>query len=119
MKLLASRIRQARLMSKLTQAELARRIGVKRSAVTQWEHPLGTKPSIQHLIDIAMQTGTRLEWLATARGSLRYGENDTLPTTLPEDHPHDSSESEALLRFRQLPAAKRKIALDILQVLLK
>ena len=46
-----SRIRKARQASRLTQAELAGRIGVKRSAVTQWEQVDGTTPSIRHLIE--------------------------------------------------------------------
>ena len=64
---LPSRIRQARQSSRLTQAELAGRIGVKRSAVTQWEQVGGTTPSIRHLIDIAEYTGVHLEWLAVGR----------------------------------------------------
>lgn len=65
---LPTRIRKARPAAQLTQAELARRIGVKRSAVTQREHPLGTSPSMHHLIQIAIETGTCVEWLGTGRG---------------------------------------------------
>ena len=125
MSALPTRIRRARLLARLTQAELARRVGVKRSAVTQWEHPLGTTPSMHHLIQIAIETGTCIEWLATARGPCTF--EDTAGSTAStnrdahaphqHDHQHDPQEDEALLRFRRLPAHKRRIALQILQVL--
>ncbi|MFZ5636448.1 MAG: helix-turn-helix transcriptional regulator [Pseudomonadota bacterium] len=113
---LPTRIRKARLSAKLSQAELARRVGVKRSAVTQWEHPAGTSPSMHHLLQIAVETGTGIEWLATARGPMRC-DDDEPATVLIEDYAQDTTESEALLRFRRLPAHKRRIALQILDVL--
>jgi transcriptional regulator with XRE-family HTH domain len=117
MNALPTRIRKARLSTQLTQAELARRIGVKRSAVTQWEHPQGTMPSMHHLLQIAVETGTCIEWLATARGPSRIDVEEPVPTVLIDDYAQDAQESDALLRFRRLPANKRKIALQILQVL--
>ena len=114
---LPTRIRKARLSAQLTQAELARRVGVKRSAVTQWEHPLGTTPSMHHLIQIAIQTDTCVEWLATARGPCRSEDTEPLTAVLMDGYAQDSQEGEALLRFRRLPPHKRKIALQILQVL--
>jgi transcriptional regulator with XRE-family HTH domain len=114
---LPTRIRKARLSAQLTQAELARRVGVKRSAVTQWEHPLGTTPSMHHLIQIAIQTDTCVEWLATARGPCRSEDTEPVAAVLMDDYAQDPQEGEALLRFRRLPAHKRKIALQILQVL--
>ena len=114
---LPTRIRKARLAAQLTQAELARRIGVKRSAVTQWEHPLGTSPSMHHLIQIAIETDTCVEWLGTGRGPSRCDGTEAAPAIPREDCAQDASEREALLRFRKLPAHKRKIALQILKVL--
>lgn len=114
---LPTRIRKARLAAQLTQAEMARRIGVKRSAATQWEHPLGTSPSMHHLIQIAIETGTCVEWLGTGRGPSRCDGTETAPALPREDCAQDASESEALLRFRKLPAQKRKIALQMLKVL--
>lgn len=116
MSALPTRIRKARLASKLSQAELARRVGVKRSAVTQWEHPTGTSPSMHHLLQIAIETGAAIEWLATARGPMR-SETGEPATVLIEDYAQDPAESEVLLRFRRLPAHKRRIALQILDVL--
>jgi transcriptional regulator with XRE-family HTH domain len=117
MSTLPTRIRKARLSARLTQAELARRVGVKRSAVTQWEHPLGTTPSMHHLIRIAIETDTCVEWLATARGPCRTEDMASIPAVPMDGYAQDPQEGEALLRFRRLPAHKRKIALQILQVL--
>jgi len=114
---LPTRIRKARLSARLTQAELARRVGVKRSAVTQWEHPLGTTPSMHHLLQIAIETGTCIEWLATARGPCLTPGETAGPTASTSGEAHDPQEDEVLLRFRRLPPHKRRIALQILQVL--
>ena len=114
---LPTRIRKARLAGQLTQAELARRIGVKRSAVTQWEHPLGTSPSMHHLIQIAIETETCVEWLGTGRGPSHCDGTEVALAIPRDDCAQDASENEALLRFRKLPAQKRRIALQILKVL--
>ncbi len=115
MSTLATRIRKARSGANLSQAELARRIGVKRSAVTQWEHPAGTTPSVEHLIQIALHTGSRFEWLATARGP--SGPIDTTPAIVVDDYARDEHESQILTHLRCMSAARRKLALDILGVL--
>ena len=59
MSALSLRIRKARRLASITQNELAHRIGVKRSAVTQWENANGTKPNVEHLIRIAIEAGVR------------------------------------------------------------
>lgn len=117
MSALPTRVRKARLSAQLTQAELARRVGVKRSAVTQWEHPLGTTPSMHHLIQIAIETDTCIEWLATARGPCHSEDAPQMSSASTHGDAQDPQEGEALVRFRRLPAHKRKIALQILQVL--
>lgn len=113
---LASRIRKARTLATLSQAELARRVGVKRSAVTQWEHPAGTTPSVEHLIQIALETGVQFEWLATGRGPSRSTE-EPAPAVMVEDYARDEHESQVLTSLRRLPSARRRIALEILAVL--
>lgn len=112
---LPTRIRLARTAAKLSQAELARRVGVKRSAVTQWEHPAGTVPSMPHLLRIATETGICTEWLATARGPMHSATESPSPAV--DDDALDPTEREALARFRRLPPHKRRIALQILDVL--
>lgn len=117
MNALALRIRKARSAAAQSQAELGRRIGVKRSAVTQWESPTGTTPSVEHLIQIALETAVRFEWLATGRGASHGGDAEAAPALMVDDYARDEQESRALDHLRLLSPGKRKIALDILGVL--
>lgn len=113
---LCVRVRRARNLCRVSQAELARRIGVQRSAVTQWEHPGGTLPSVEHMLRLAQETGVRFEWLATGRGSVR-DEDDAAPAVIIEDYARDEHESRALEILRRLSPKKRRMAMDILQIL--
>lgn len=117
MNALSLRIRKARSGCALSQAELARRIGVKRSAVTQWEHPAGTTPSVDHLIQVAMHTAVTFEWLATGRGAREPGDTEAAQAVMIEDYARDEHESLALAHLRLLSPTKRRIAMDILGVL--
>lgn len=117
MSALSLRIRKARNAAALSQAELSRRIGVKRSAVTQWEHPAGTTPSVDHLIQIATETEVTFEWLATGRGASHTGDAEAALAVMVDDYARDEHESLALGHLRLLSPLKRKIALDILGML--
>jgi transcriptional regulator with XRE-family HTH domain len=61
---LASRIREARAASRLTLKELAQRISVTDSAISQWETGR-TLPSTEKLIQFSQATGADLRWLRT------------------------------------------------------
>jgi transcriptional regulator with XRE-family HTH domain len=65
---LSDRVRQARTGAKLTKSDLARRVGVCRSAAVQWERPDGTSPTVSNLARIAEIADVAFEWLATGRG---------------------------------------------------
>lgn len=66
---LSVRIRAARLRAHLSQAELARRLGVGRTAVVNWESDSNkTRPKVERLEQICRETGVAWEWLATGRG---------------------------------------------------
>lgn len=119
MSALSLRIRKARATAGLSQSELASRVGVKRSAVTQWEHPTGTKPSVDHMIHIALETGVAFEWLATGRGPTRNNTAELVPPMIMDDFARDEHESQALQYLRHFSPSKRRIALDILAVLSK
>jgi len=101
----------------LSQAELATRVGVKRSAVTQWEHPAGTKPSVGHLIQIALETDVAFEWLATGRGPTRSNTAELVPPMIMDDFARDEHESQALNYLRHFSPSKRRMALEILAVM--
>ncbi len=112
----ATRVRKARALANVSQAELARRVGVKRSAVTQWEHPTGTTPSADHMIQIALETGVYFEWLATGRGHARAAV-EPASAVIVEDYAHDEHESQALMQLRRMSSSKRRMALEILDIL--
>ncbi|MBB1061175.1 helix-turn-helix domain-containing protein [Marilutibacter spongiae] len=117
MSALSLRVRKARVMATLSQAELARRIGVKRSAVTQWEQAAGTTPSVEHLIKLALETGVNFEWLASGRGPSRCDEVEADPAVIVDDFARDADESQALTQFRRLSPSRRRMALGILEIL--
>ncbi len=79
-KMLRDRIRNARLTTGLSQAALAEKIGVQRSAVAQWEMLNGSSPTVDNLAKLAKITSVRFEWLATGRGyrSMTEIENHSL-----------------------------------------
>jgi DNA-binding XRE family transcriptional regulator len=60
---LAKRLRAARLLADLEQAELAELIGVARTTVSNWESGR-TEPSATYFVRWANATGQPLEWLA-------------------------------------------------------
>ena len=61
------RIRRARRKSGLSQAALADRLKVQRSAVSNWESASEIQPSLQNLVAIAKACGVSFEWLGTGR----------------------------------------------------
>lgn len=60
----------ARRHLKFSQVKLAEAIGVHRSAVSQWEAPLGKTPTVNNLKKLAELAGVHFEWLATGRGAM-------------------------------------------------
>lgn len=114
---LPQRIRRARTHAGLSQTGLATRIGIKRSAVTQWEHPQGTRPSVEHLIRIATETGTGFEWLATGRGSSELDALDSTPAVRVDDYAGDEFEAQALGHLRRMSPSKKRMAVAILETM--
>jgi transcriptional regulator with XRE-family HTH domain len=72
------RIKMARRHLKLSQNGLAEVIGVHRSAVSQWESPLGKNPTLRNLRKLAELSAVQFEWLATGRGSMALTRNEEL-----------------------------------------
>lgn len=67
---MAARIRIARLRAEMTQEQLAKRIGVTRSAVANWEISTRPNPNIANLVSIAIETNVSFEWIAIGRGAI-------------------------------------------------
>lgn len=113
----SSRVRRARAIASISQGELARRVGVQRSAVTQWEQQGGTLPNVDHLIKIALETGVFFEWLATGRGPCRPDEGELTPAIVVSEYAKDDYETHALIHLRRLSLPRKKAALEILEIL--
>lgn len=111
------RIRKARTLSSLSQADLALRIGVQRSAVTQWERSGGTLPSVAHLIQVAVETGVNFEWLATGRGLSTSSDGALVPAVVMQDFAQSDVEHKVLNLIRRLSSKKQRIACSILELL--
>ncbi|GAA0711108.1 helix-turn-helix transcriptional regulator [Dokdonella soli] len=114
---LPDRIRHVRRLNRLTQAALAKRIGVGPSAVAQWELPGGTSPTVENLIKIALSGEVSFEWLATGRGPLRSEIHqadgvDAFPTTM------DRIEDRLLSAFRRLKPRKRELFVHCMEEIL-
>ncbi|MGA8277840.1 MAG: helix-turn-helix transcriptional regulator [Rhodanobacteraceae bacterium] len=105
---LCNRIRRARRIAGLTQAELAKRTGTGTSAVAQWESPHGTSPTVEHLIEIAITCAVTFEWLATGRGPIRDDLSET-PALDVGSFAMDESEDRLLVAYRRISARKRPI----------
>jgi len=101
-----NRIQQARRSAKLSQQALATLVGVHRSAVSQWEQPAGSMPTLENLARIAVTTSVQFEWLATGRGRMKYvsdltGSEET-PAVLLEYCAQGEVEVRALAALRKL-----------------
>lgn len=97
---LSTRIRTARLRAGLSQAELAEKLGVSRSAVANWERNAGgTHPGSKRLADIAINTGVAWEWLATGRGHATPSADHIL--AVDAEFVEDPIERRLLHAFRQ------------------
>ena len=112
-----ARIRRARALSGLSQAELARRVGVERSAVSQWETPAGTTPSSQHVADIAIAAGVCYEWLATGRGATQPEPGKFDQAVVEDDFARDALETRVLAAIRRLRPRRRQLAIQILELM--
>lgn len=115
---MACRIRRLRSSAKLSQAELALLVGVKRSAVAQWESETGTHPSVEHLSKLAVVTGATFEWLATGRGLYAGVSTDPEVPAVAWDFAQDDLESRVLKLVRRMPAKKQLVACKLLEALI-
>lgn len=114
---ISTRIRRARALATLTQADLARRLGIQRSAVTQWERDGGTTPNVAHLAQVATETGVRFEWLATGRGACRPSEGEFDVALIVDDYARDHLETRVLEGLRRVPNRKRESVVRIVEML--
>lgn len=115
---LADRIKQARELTGISRAELARKIGVARSAAAQWEQEDGTSPSVANLAKIAVITDVAFEWLATGRGPPRPLTMHETPAVALGDFAHTLFEERMLQIARNVPVKLREPMLHFLDTML-
>jgi transcriptional regulator with XRE-family HTH domain len=113
---IALRIRRARVLAKLSQSELAGRVGVNRSAVAQWEREGGTHPSVEHLATVSVATRVPFEWLATGRGDPAECPPSDVPAVAIE-YAVDDTEARLLEAIRRLPVKKRHAVCRLIEEL--
>jgi transcriptional regulator with XRE-family HTH domain len=106
MKTPTHRIRFARRVAGMTQAQLAAKLGVSRSAVAQWERSDGSNPSAGNLASLALALNCSFEWLATGRGirgpAVHKGARASEAPTKEHAHAHSDAEDHLLAVFREL-----------------
>ena len=112
------RIRRARRRAELSQAELARRIKVQRSAVSNWESASEILPSMQNLIGIAKVCKVSLEWLGTGRGGMSKDPEVLADIAAADAEPVDAHEERDLLAaFRNLPRRSQHLVIELVQAM--
>lgn len=113
------RIRLARRAAGMSQNQLAQVVGVQRSAVSHWEAPLGKNPSVSHLREMAMVTGTQFEWLATGRGEMPLSKDMQLDSiaTVEALLIEDPLEFRLVEAFRAAPLRTRLSLLEVMEEL--
>ena len=117
----SNRVRRARRHALMTQAELARRVGVHRSAVAQWERPGGSHPTTENCARIALSTSVSLEWLTTGRGRMLYVSDmvpgEESPAVLLEHGAQCETEVRALMGMRKLDFRSLLAVVDMIEAL--
>lgn len=112
----ADRIKRARKGAGLSQAALAEKLGVDRSAVAQWERQSAASPTVAHLTSVALATGVSFEWLATGRGArVIGGEGDEPPGIVMDYIAQSEIEERLLVAFRSLSALQQLPMVTLLE----
>lgn len=113
------RIRLARRHAGVSQAHLAKTVGVLRSAVSHWESTLAKNPSTNHLRAIALATGVQFEWLATGRGEMVTTRDAELDAVAAADAllVEDPVEQRLLLAYRAAPVRARLAVVELIEEL--
>lgn len=110
------RFRSARQMAGLSQAQIARELGVARSAVAQWERQGGTYPNVKNLAEAAKLLRVRFEWLATGRGLRELDPSHVVPESPTHAVETRTPEEKAVIAMlRRMPGKKRELVRAIVQ----
>lgn len=108
------RIRESREQRKLSQTELARRIGIKQPSVSEWES-CRSEPTVENLRALAVELDLWFEWLVTGRGTRDYDPNQPQPPEFRTAPPLPADERDLQAAYRKLTPARREALLDFLK----
>ena len=115
---MSERIRRARRKVDLSQAGLAERLHVRRSAVSNWESASDIQPSLQNLVAISKACGVSFEWLATGRGAIGTDAELMLETPAADAELVDEQdERELLAMYRSLPRKSQQLVMALVETL--
>ena len=103
-----NRIRSLRKQKKLSQLELAERLHISQTAVSQWETEK-TSPDFESLLKLGDIFGCSIDYL--------LGRTDVSQTEKPATTEGDGFGSEAINLIDSLPEDKRAAAIDFLRYL--
>jgi transcriptional regulator with XRE-family HTH domain len=110
---LHDRIRRVRHAAGLSQQAVAEELGVRRSAVSQWEQSDGTRPSVGNLTALGVLTSTSLHWLLEGHGPMHHAFD---PAREPAAVSANAIDEQALLDvYRRLCERRRAMAVRLLQ----
>lgn len=108
------RIKESRDRRKLSQEELARRVGVKQPSVSDWENSR-SEPTVENLRVLAVELDLWFEWLVTGRGARDYDPNQPQPPEYRVAPPLPPDERDLQAAYRELTPARREALLDLLK----
>ncbi len=115
---MAERIRRARHKTGLSQAALADRLHVQRSAVSNWESVNDIQPSLHNLISLAKLCEISFEWLGTGRGTMTSDIDFLNDIPAAQAEVVDvAEERELLAMFRNLPTRSQHLVIDLVDTL--
>lgn len=112
---LKERIRLARTQRGLTQKELSDNLGLRRSAVANWESSGGSSPSSDRMAGLARALDVSYEWLATGRGEMRLPDHLFKAQLTDAEIIEDVVERRLLTCWRALPAKLRVAVLVMIE----
>lgn len=109
------RIKGSREQRRLSQGELARRVGVSQPTVSDWENGK-TEPTVDNMRSLAVELEVCFEWLATGRGPRDYllGVQQPVAEYRTQLEP-PTDERDLIAFYRKLPPARRNALLEFLK----
>ena len=110
---LAMRIRVARRYAKLSQVELAKKLGISRGAVANWESANDAHPAASRMVKLAVLTGVSVEWLVTGRGRMIHESDREEVPAVDGEFVHDVTERRLLDGFRRSSARAKLLILQM------